>query len=69
MIGGRKRRRSESFRAKNNPWQEGDSAMGEESKVPYVRVAEIEIDAAQLEHYGLRSHRPRLMPKLSASSM
>jgi len=47
----------------------GDSAMGEESKVPYVRVAEIEIDAAQLEHYGLRSHRPRLMPKLSASSM
>ena len=47
----------------------GDSAMGEESKVPYVRVAKIEIDAAQLEHYGLRSHRPRLMPKLSASSM
>ena len=29
----------------------GDSAMGEESKVPYVRVAEIEIDAAQLEPY------------------
>ena len=27
----------------------GDSAMGEESKVPYVRVAEIEIDPAQLE--------------------
>ena len=29
----------------------GDSAMGEESKVPYVRVAKIEIDAAQLEPY------------------
>ena len=29
----------------------GDSAMGEESKVPYVRVAEIEIDPVQLEPY------------------
>ena len=47
----------------------GGSAMGKDLKEPYVRVAEIEIDAAQLEHYGLRSHRPRLMPKLSASSM
>ena len=47
----------------------GGSVMGKDSKDPYVRVAEIEIDAAQLEHYGLRSHRPRLMPKLSASSM
>jgi hypothetical protein len=29
----------------------GDSAMGKDSKEPYVRVAEIEIDPAQLEPY------------------
>ena len=30
----------------------GGSAMGKDSKEPYVRVAEIEIDSAQLEPYN-----------------